>query len=74
MESKHVADLESDFSTRLSALTNRPGGVNLIPGRPSPPANTRWPRVCQSGLPADHVEQQDGGALEEERRGFKCRQ
>lgn len=74
MELKHIADLGSDFSTRLPALTNGPGGEDLIPGRPPLPANTRWPRVCQSGLPADHVEQQDGGALEEERRGFKCRQ
>lgn len=41
MESKHIADLGSDFSTRLPALTNGAGGVDLIPGRPPLPANTR---------------------------------
>lgn len=61
--------------TRLLAVTTgATGAADLIPGRCV--LCGRLPRghhVSRPGLPADHVERQDGGAVEGERRGRKRR-
>lgn len=49
----------------------RLGGYSLIPARCSLRAGDH---VSPSGLAADHVEQQDGGAVEGERRAFNRQQ